>query len=79
MKDPKYPHDLSMISEIDSASLPEEKDRESHIMSVSKSFCGATAALMAADGNFVKVASWYDNEWAFSMRMLDITSLISKL
>ncbi len=23
-------------------------------------------------GNFVKVASWYDNEWAFSMRMLDI-------
>ncbi|MBU6339782.1 MAG: type I glyceraldehyde-3-phosphate dehydrogenase [Rickettsiales bacterium] len=29
--------------------------------------------------NFVKVASWYDNEWAFSMRMLDITSLISKL
>lgn len=30
-------------------------------------------------GNFVKVASWYDNEWAFSMRMLDITNLISKL
>lgn len=30
-------------------------------------------------GNFVKVASWYDNEWAFSMRMLDITTLISKL
>lgn len=26
--------------------------------------------------NFVKVASWYDNEWAFSLRMLDITSLV---
>ncbi len=25
--------------------------------------------------NFVKVASWYDNEWAFSMRMLDIASM----
>lgn len=30
-------------------------------------------------GNFVKVCSWYDNEWAFSLRMLDVTSLIQKL
>jgi glyceraldehyde 3-phosphate dehydrogenase len=30
-------------------------------------------------GNFVKVCSWYDNEWAFSKRMLDITALIQKL
>jgi len=30
-------------------------------------------------GNMVKVCSWYDNEWAFSLRMLDISSLISKL
>ncbi len=27
-------------------------------------------------GTFVKVASWYDNEWAFSLRMLDIASLL---
>ena len=52
MKDPKYPHSLSTISAIDSTSLQEEKDHERPIMSVSKSFCGATAALMAADGNF---------------------------
>ena len=23
------------------------------------------------DGNFVRVMSWYDNEWGFSIRMLD--------
>jgi glyceraldehyde 3-phosphate dehydrogenase len=23
------------------------------------------------NGNFVKVLSWYDNEWGFSNRMLD--------
>lgn len=27
-------------------------------------------------GNFVKVASWYDNEWAFSLRMLDIVGIL---
>lgn len=27
-------------------------------------------------GNFVKVASWYDNEWGFSLRMLDIAKLL---
>ncbi|MBM5783190.1 MAG: aldehyde dehydrogenase, partial [Pelagibacterales bacterium] len=29
-------------------------------------------------GNMVKVASWYDNEWAFSMRMLDVVELMNK-
>jgi glyceraldehyde 3-phosphate dehydrogenase len=27
-------------------------------------------------GNCIRVASWYDNEWGFSMRMLDIASLM---
>jgi glyceraldehyde 3-phosphate dehydrogenase len=30
-------------------------------------------------GNLVKVCSWYDNEWAFSMRMLDAAKLLQKL
>ena len=29
------------------------------------------------DKNLVKVAAWYDNEWAFSLRMLDVISLMS--
>ena len=27
-------------------------------------------------GNFIKVLSWYDNEWGFSKRMGDVTRLI---
>ncbi len=30
-------------------------------------------------GNFVRVASWYDNEWGFSNRMLDTAVAIGKL
>lgn len=30
-------------------------------------------------GNFVRVASWYDNEWGFSMRMLDVAALMGKI
>ena len=26
--------------------------------------------------NFVKICSWYDNEWAFSIRMLDVAELL---
>ncbi len=28
------------------------------------------------DGNLVKILSWYDNEWGFSMRVLDLLDLI---
>ena len=30
------------------------------------------------EGNFVRVLSWYDNEWGFSNRMLDTASAIGK-
>jgi glyceraldehyde 3-phosphate dehydrogenase len=32
------------------------------------------ATLTKVSGRLVKVASWYDNEWGFSNRMLDVTS-----
>ncbi len=48
----RYPSDLSTIIGANSQSSSEEKEREGWIMSVSKSFCGATAALMAVEGKF---------------------------
>ena len=38
----------------------------------------ATQTAVADDGKFVKVFSWYDNEWGFSNRMLDTTVAWSK-
>ncbi len=40
------------------------------------SSCFDTTQTKVMGGNFVKVASWYDNEWAFSLRMLDVTALL---
>ena len=37
-----------------------------------------TALTKVLDGNFVKVLSWYDNEWGFSNRMVDVTAMIGK-
>jgi glyceraldehyde 3-phosphate dehydrogenase len=31
------------------------------------------------DGNFVRVVSWYDNEWGFSNRMADTAVAMAKL
>jgi glyceraldehyde 3-phosphate dehydrogenase len=30
------------------------------------------------NGNFVKVVAWYDNEWAYSIRMIDMIKLMMK-
>ena len=36
-------------------------------------------ATKVVDGKFVRVASWYDNEWGFSNRMSDTAALMGKL
>lgn len=34
------------------------------------------AGLIRVDGNHVKVSAWYDNEWAFSSRLLDAVGVL---
>ncbi len=29
-------------------------------------------------GNMVKIGAWYDNEWGFSLRMLDVANCLKK-
>jgi glyceraldehyde 3-phosphate dehydrogenase len=29
-------------------------------------------------GNLVKVVAWYDNEWGYSMRVVDLIEFLSK-
>ncbi|MEM7044845.1 MAG: type I glyceraldehyde-3-phosphate dehydrogenase [Pseudomonadota bacterium] len=36
-------------------------------------------ATKAIEGNLVRVASWYDNEWGFSCRMSDVAAIYGKL
>jgi glyceraldehyde 3-phosphate dehydrogenase len=31
---------------------------------------------MVVDGNMVKVLAWYDNEWGYSCRLLDLAAYI---
>ena len=33
---------------------------------------------MALDGTFIKVVSWYDNEWGYSSKVLEMVRVISK-
>jgi glyceraldehyde 3-phosphate dehydrogenase len=52
---------------------------------VSSDFCGTNessyvdaASTAVLNGNFLKVLAWYDNEWGFTNRAVDILSMMAK-
>lgn len=34
---------------------------------------------ISLNDNFVKLVSWYDNEWGYSRRVLDLLSYVAKV
>jgi len=36
------------------------------------------ATLTQADGNLVKVFGWYDNEWGYASRLVDLTEIVAR-
>ena len=38
-----------------------------------------STSTMVMDGNLIKACAWYDNEWGFSNRMLDVAAAMAKL
>lgn len=54
-------------------------------MQVSQDFCGNPHSSIVAldltqviDGNMVKIMAWYDNEWGYSNRLVDMAVLVGK-
>jgi glyceraldehyde 3-phosphate dehydrogenase len=43
------------------------------------SSCIIDSALTSVTGNIVSIAGWYDNEWGYSNRLVDVSKLILKL
>ena len=39
---------------------------------------GALTMVIGGTGKFVKVLSWYDNEWGYSSRVADLTKFIAE-
>ena len=45
---------------------------------VSAVFDAQSTMVMGGKSNFVKVLAWYDNEWGFSCRMVELIELVGK-
>jgi glyceraldehyde 3-phosphate dehydrogenase len=39
--------------------------------------CIFDATLTQAHGNLVKIFGWYDNEWGYTQRLIDLTTILA--
>lgn len=68
---PKMPKNVLKLNEIPLVSIDFNHDNASSIIDL--------AGTYVVNGNLVRVAAWYDNEWGFSCRMLDLVRVATSI
>jgi glyceraldehyde 3-phosphate dehydrogenase len=71
----KTPRMKGILQAVDEPLVSVDYKGDSHSSSVDLQF---TSALGKEKSNFVKVVTWYDNEWGYSVRTADLAALMAK-
>ncbi|MBM4425841.1 MAG: type I glyceraldehyde-3-phosphate dehydrogenase [Chloroflexi bacterium] len=71
----KQPRNKGVMQAVDEPLVSIDYKGDPHSSSVDLQF---TSVLGKEKGNFVKVVTWYDNEWGYSCRTADLAALMAK-
>ncbi len=71
----KQPRFKGILQAMDEPLVSIDYKGDPHSSSVDLPF---TSVLGKAESNFVKVVTWYDNEWGYSVRTADLAALMAK-
>ena len=71
----KTPRLKGILQAVDEPLVSMDYKGDPHSSSVDLQF---TSALGKEKSNFIKVVTWYDNEWGYSVRTADLAALMAK-
>jgi glyceraldehyde 3-phosphate dehydrogenase len=71
----KEPRFKGILQAVDEPLVSIDYKGDPHSSSIDLPF---TSVLGKAESNFIKVVSWYDNEWGYSVRTADLANLMAK-
>ena len=71
----KLPRFKGILQAVDEPLVSIDYKGDPHSSSVDLPF---TSVLGKAENNFIKVVTWYDNEWGYSVRTVDLAALMAK-
>jgi glyceraldehyde 3-phosphate dehydrogenase len=69
------PRNKGILQAVDEPLVSIDYKGDPHSSSVDLPF---TSVLGKAENNFIKVVTWYDNEWGYSVRTADLAALMAK-